>query len=53
MIGQLLTLAVGMFGMHRPWLPLLRYRAPFPQERPGKSGVAAARRSARKRRRVR
>ena len=53
MIGQLLTLAVGMFGMYRPWLPLLRYQAPFPAERPGKSGVAAARRAARKQRRAR
>jgi len=53
MIAQLLAWMSGMFGMHRLWLPTVLYRAPLPPERPGKSGVAAIRRAARKRRRAR
>lgn len=53
MIAQLLAWMSGMFGMYRLWLPVVRYRGPFPADRPGKSGVAAARRAARKRRHMR
>lgn len=53
MIARLLAWMSGMFGMHRLWLPVVRYRVPFPVERTGKSGVAAARREARKRRHLR
>lgn len=53
MIARLLAWMSGMFGMYRLWLPAVRYRAPLPPERPGKTGVAAIRRAARKRRRMR
>lgn len=53
MIARLLAWMSGLCGMHRLWLPVVRYRAPFPVERPGKTGVAAIRRAARKRRRAR
>lgn len=52
-IGRGLLAAMQVQGMHRLWLPVVRYRVPFPVERPGKSGVAASRRAARKRRRMR
>lgn len=48
MIGRLLSCIRGLFGMPRVWLPALRYSAPWPAERPGKSGVAAVKRRARK-----
>ncbi|MCM2318078.1 MAG: hypothetical protein NDI93_01970 [Pseudomonas sp.] len=53
MIARLLAWMSGLCGMHRLWLPVVRYRAPFPADRPGKSGVPAARRTARKRRHLR
>ncbi|TBV10242.1 hypothetical protein [Stutzerimonas kirkiae] len=36
------------FGAPRLWVPSVRYLQPWPQARPGKSGVAVARRQARK-----
>lgn len=53
MISRLLRFLDHLFTTPRLWVPSCRFLVPFPPERPGKSGVAAARRAAHKARRQR
>ncbi|MCY1562146.1 hypothetical protein D9M68_995020 [compost metagenome] len=48
MMRSLLLWLTRMFGTPRLWAPHTRYLEHWPAERPGKSGVAAIRRQARK-----
>ncbi len=47
-LGRALSVIASMFSTPRLWVPSARYLQPWPQARPGRSGVAAARRLARK-----
>lgn len=53
MIVRLMRFLDRFFSTPRLWVPSCRFLVPFPPERPGKSGVAAARRAALKARRQR
>ncbi|SED79926.1 hypothetical protein [Pseudomonas anguilliseptica] len=46
LFGRLLVAIADL--LPRPWMSSVRYLQEWPQVRPGKSGVAAARRAARK-----
>jgi hypothetical protein len=48
LFGHLLAALANLFSTPRLWVPSYRYLQAWPQERPGKPGVAAAKRHARK-----
>lgn len=52
MIGLLMCLLERLFGPQLPWLVEPHRRPAVPPQRPGRCGVAAIRRAARKRRRA-
>jgi len=45
-LGRALSVISSWFSMAPLWVPSCRYQQSWPQVRPGKSGVAAARRAA-------
>lgn len=48
MFGRALAAISALFSTPRLWVPSASYLRPWPLVRPGKTGVAAARRAARK-----